>query len=399
MYDRQNREHVINDLSPPEDAPTAWRYPFSQTQFHYEDVNADGEDDLLLLYADPFFWSGPVYLFVLVWNGDRYEQPLMLVDGSKLSAGTRFALEDVLGDASPELHWFTDTGTSGSGYYASSYEHYIVRCETECNVLWHGLYAGTSYSFNVVSGGESVEHTMSTTRMDIADDFDQIWLTEQTFAVPVVRQLDSTPLEVFDVTEKVYQWDGEKYALVNTTVITPAYTYQPTPRLEAERDSAVAIIEATFVPVAYDDEDEYAYSRYDCTVFVNDVPIDDDFGCNPQYMHLSWQDVLADGRDELVVMTLFEYSHRLLIWQQWGEGYRQIAAIRGHINTPDLSDMQLVDVDDDPELELLAGRLGHDSDEFCFVNSYDNELCWFEVTLDQVVYQWNGWEYVREPSR
>ena len=393
-YSRESRSYDIVSLV--SDPPKAWDLPLPNTQFYYEDVNADGEDDLLLLYAETFL-GGSVYLIVMLWDDTAYTQPLLLIDETKLSASTKYYMEDLLGDEQPELVWMSNTDTSGSGYIEEQFDQYILQCNSECNIVWHTPFVNFWFSYDTISN--MLGHGLRTTTFQVSDDSSQIRTITQNFSTPLIANDTASPMQIFDITEEVYSWTGEIYTRTASTIISKASDWLPEMQDEASNGSIVAHLEAEFIHGVdfSDDEGGNAYNHYDCIMMVNGNPTGDSFGCNPFFSQLSWQDVTADSRDELILLTLLGASQRMLVWQRWGEGYRQIADISGSINHADLSDMVIKNVDSDPELEILAGRFGYQTNDFCFSTQFESEICWFEVTLDQVVYDWDGWQYVKSP--
>jgi hypothetical protein len=359
-----------------------------RTQLHYVDVNGDNEDDLLLLFADPFMW-GWNYLFIMLWENTHYGQPLALFEYSKVPGGVAFTLDDWTGDGISEIIWDTITTTSGSGYYESTLWRHIIQCLQECQVVW--VYPistdWNSYSFYRGRGIRATDLSLQVSGPEI------IAITEE-FMLPFIIGGISSQLQVLTATKEVFTWTGTNFTLTQSEIVRPAYNIAATQILTAELPTNIAFIQTVHIPTS---STSWEYEAFLCTVVVDTLVLEQEFKCNPAFSQIRWHDVLADGQNEIIVTALFETQVRMLIWQRKGAGFHLIADVYGDVIRADLYGVRLENIDDDPGYEILAGEWGLPTDLFCF--PYDTPggsetRCWYEIVRQDKVFKWDGKQFI-----
>jgi hypothetical protein len=107
---------------------------------------------------------------------------------------------------------------------------------------------------------------------------------------------------------------------------------------------------------------------------------------------------VGDGRPEIVIKALEFTTQRLIIFQWDGTVAPQIADITGDVIHSDLYGVRLEDVDSDGQLEILAGSgylsEGIDCKSYLDIAPGEIEVCWQELSFDDVIYKWDGASFV-----
>lgn len=355
---------------------------FAEMQIIYADVNHDGEQDLVALYSFPFI-QGNEFIIVMLWERAAYGQPFGIYLTSELQGGLHFSLEDWTGDGLEEIVWDVETNTTGSGYVETTYEKFIIRCGSECSVLWQGSTSVDWHSLINFHG-----RGIQTTDIHLLADPLRIETTTSLFHLPYVYEGETAPLKIFKTNQEIYTWTGSVFTPTHSSVLSPSHEVTSTQQLEAESAGGKAVIQTSYVP-AVPSLDKYEY--FTCQLEVGNTTVGDRFECIPSFTRVWWQDVTADGRDEVVVSTLYDIQARLLVWEIGG-GYRLTADIRGDVIRSDLYGVRLENIDQDPELEILAGEWLKYTDSFCFSTEIQEIVtaCWNSTSRDDVVYDWDG---------
>jgi hypothetical protein len=359
-------------------------FPNPDTLIRYEDVNGDGESDLLLAYANTFYW-GTEFLIILLWEGDKYSQPMGIIEISKLPTEVHHTLEDWTGDGIVEIVWDMENGTSGSGSGITQREKYIIQCLSECNVIW-------DYTTSVDVYGVNQYYLRRIEVADITLDADPLRITAVTEAyhLPYIDGESTSPLNVLTTTQQIFLWTGSTFELSETSILTPSY--QITSTFQISQDSEEGFIELNAVNIPAD-PGTIEFASYDCSIEVASVPLGPIIKCTPLFTEIWWQDVTADGEKELIANTLFENKGYLYIWRRAGDQYTPIANVVGDIIRPNLYGVKLGNVDADPAIEILAGEWRRITDDFCFLGDFDVSFCWQDITRGDILYDWNGVEF------
>lgn len=367
-----------------------------RTQFIYGDVNGDSEDDLLLLFAEPFMW-GFNYVVVMLWQGSHYDQPLAIFERTKLPGGVSLAFEDWTGDGIVEIVWDAEWVTSGSGYGESTRTKYLVQCLSQCHVVWSYTTSvdWESHSFYLGRGVRVADVALNT------EDSEIVAVTED-FMLPFTANADSisSPMYVFTTTREVFTWTGTTFELAQTEIVTPAHEITSTQKLTAQSLPGTATIEFVHVPADMGQYNEY--EGFSCTVKVNSLAIENDFRCNPAFTQVWWQNIAGDSQEEIVVTTLADARAFMYIWQRQADTYHLIAAVQADVIQANLYGTRLENVDEDEAYEILAGEWSRETSSFCFSHinpdGSDVPVCWREVTRRDVVYDWDGSHFVAIPG-
>ncbi|MCB8961802.1 MAG: hypothetical protein H6651_15905 [Ardenticatenales bacterium] len=356
--------------------------PDSRTQIDYLDVNGDGEVDLVLLFAEPFMW-GVNYIVVMLWQGTQYGAPFAIVEDTELNGGVAYEQADWTGDNVPELIWQSETVTSGSGYEESTWRQYVIRCQAECAVIWHGVRAvvWTSNSFYIGRGVQLTE-----IRPDPANS--QVVTRSEGFSLPFISGDQSFPWRVEAAQQAIYQWDGTQFALTTTEITDAAYEIASIQELSATANNQTATVNYEFVP-----GNGQQFDSFLCRLWVDGAIQGESFACNPYFTQVQWLNVLGDEPAEIVVITLYETSAWLHIWQAEGGLFTRIAPLSGDLINSAWPPIQLQNLDDDPELEIVTAILTVATEQFCFAypDPGDQEVqsCWTEFRRDYEIFDWD----------
>ena len=363
------------------------------TQMIYEDVTGNGELDLILADLQPYIW-GRGALVVLLWE-DGYGEPLLLTGFAKYSPNHRVLFEDWTGDGIPEIIYDFQSDTGGPGYIGTTRTRYVIHCQQQCDVIWWHV-TGQHESYYTV-GWTQTEVEQTTIAGNPA-----LLVSSESFYPPqlqyVASDVYSRGLQVLTSTEKIYTWDGMLFELSEERVVSLPYHVESQVMLTATHSSGV---EAIVLPEF--NEDDLLYPIYDCTLFVNDIAVHEPSPCHPEFTIVAWRDIIGDGREEIVVTALAFAEQRLLAFRWNGTEARLIADVTGDVIRPDLFGVALDDLDGDGQLEIRAGLFDRSSLSFCsmYQNIYSEDLrevevCWDDWHFTEVVYKWNGFQYVRQ---
>jgi hypothetical protein len=369
-------------------------FPLTESaQIMYEDVNGSGELDLIVADLQPYIWGRGI-LVVLLWE-NGYGDPLLLTGFAKYSPNHRVLFEDWLGDGSPEIIYDFQSDTGGTGYIGTTRTRYVIRCHQQCDVIWwHDTGQRESY-YTVGWTHTEVEHTIT------AGD-PTLLVSSESFYAPrlqyLVSDVYSRGLHVLTSTEKVYTWNGTIFELNEEQVVSLPYYVESDSVLTATHSSgAQAVILTAF------SEDEVWNPIYNCTLLVNDVPVHEPFPCHPAFTTVAWHDITGDGQEEIVVIALAFARQSLLAFRWNGIETRLIADISGDVIRPNLFGVALDDVNGDGQLEIRASLFDRSQLSFCAMYSAmyspdreEVEVCWAEWHFTEVVYKWNGFQYVRQ---
>jgi hypothetical protein len=299
-------------------------------------------------------------------------------------------LEDWTEDKIPEIVFDFTNDTGGSGYVETTWERYIISCQENCYVVWSGMTGQIRSYYSKGLTTTNIEKTI-----DENGDIAIILVKESfnapaLFSHPLIAGVEATvKASVFEI----YTWNGQTFEQTEQKILSPAYELESKSILTANNETGdIVFIDSVFV------DDDPFLPIYNCTLVLNGEAIGLPFECDANFSTVEWIDMTNDGHPEIVVKALaFEFQH--LIAFQWdGATAIQIADIMGDIVRSDLYGVRLEDVDGDGQLEILAGS-GYLSEGIeCnhFEGDYGrySEVCWHELSVDDVIYKWDGASFV-----
>ncbi|MCP4422721.1 MAG: VCBS repeat-containing protein [Chloroflexi bacterium] len=359
------------------------------TDVFYEDLNGDGEMDLVLSDLQPS-WGGEGIVAVFLWLHDHYARPFVIKGYAKYFPYQRVSFEDWTGDGIPEVIFDFKGDFGGTGYFSDSWRRNVIYCRDSCNVIWDELVAqtrrwnaiGLTYT-NIERGWN--EDNDPEIRVAVAESFN---------APDMVNVFeDRMPLRVFTTTLTVFVWSGDVFEQIEEQVLADSYSVESQSVLTATDKLNTAIITAE--PYMNDGYRPF----YKCTLYVNDVIIVEPFDCYRDFTTVDWFDLTGDGQKEVIVRTPIFDEQRLLAYQWNGDRATQIADVTGDIIRSDLYGVRYADVDDDGQLEILAGELHYQTDEstcktygepFFVKPSASEVVCWRDLTFGDLIYRWDG---------
>lgn len=360
-------------------------------EIFYEDVNGDGESDLILADMFPFLWSNG-FIMVSLWDGERYGAPLVIMDGAKYQPGLHVTFEDWTNDTNPEVIFDFKSDTGGTGFLETTWTRYVIHCQTSCNVAWWGI---TGQLTNYTSIGLI---TTITERSLDEEDNPSFSVTNESFHAPDIKGYGhiSSSQHIFTSTMKIYTWNGTFFEQISEDVLVPENTVTSDSVLYASSK-----INGTATITSELDESDSYRPIFSCTLNLNDKPISESFECLPDFTKVFWQDITSDGTEELVVLATGLGMQQLLAYEFKEQEVNQIANAVGDIIRSELFGVRLDDIDEDGQFEILAGRGYQTEGTDCKI--YDDiypdptEFCWWnELDLWEEIYRWNGQMFVLE---
>lgn len=362
------------------------------TEIFYEDVNGDEDMDLIVADLNLIGWK-PGFVIVTLWNKNQYSTPFMILDGAKYTPGLRVTFEDWTNDAIPEVIFDFSSDTGGPGFLETTWKRYVIHCQTSCNVAWQGI-TGQLSTYNSV-GLITTDFEKSIDDVSIPN----ISVTNHSFYAPDVSGNGGpnfTSYRVLTTTESTFTWDGIRFQQNDQKVLSAEYSVIGEPILLA----ANQIYGAAAISTELNKSDPYRYI-YSCLLILNDYPVSESFECLPDFTKIFWQDITNDGEEELVVLATGLGTQQLLAFELNGPEISQIADVTGDIIRSDLFGVHLEDIDDDGQLEILAGRgyvtEGSDCKVYDDIYPDPTEICWWnELNLWEEVYRWDGQQFVPE---
>lgn len=362
------------------------------TEVFYQDVNGDGEMDLILANLYLLGWN-PGFVIVTLWDKNQYNTPFVVMDGAKYSPGLRVTFEDWTNDTTPEVVFDFSSDTGGPGFQENTWKRYVIHCQTSCNVAWWGI-TGQLSSYT------SMGLITTTAERKIDEEGNpNLTVIDESFFAPDVRGYGHiSPFHrVFTSTMKTYSWNGINFEQTAANILAPEFT--------VTSDSVLSLYSqengATEVLSELDESDSYR-PIFRCTLNYNDNSIGEPFECLPDFTRIFWQDITNDGEEELVVLATSLGTQQLLAYEVNEQEIIQIADVTGDIIRSDLFGVRLEDIDADGQIEILAGRgyVTEGSDCKIYVGMFgpgESELCWWnELNLREEVYRWDGQQFVSE---
>ncbi|MAT97272.1 MAG: hypothetical protein CL608_09035 [Anaerolineaceae bacterium] len=362
------------------------------TEFFYQDVNGDEETDLILADMFPLFWENG-FVIVMLWTGNQYGTPLMILDGAKYSPGLQVTFEDWTNDDIPEIIFDFKSDLGGTGVKQTTWTRYVIHCHIACEVIWWGV-TGELLS------ASTIRKLLTTSIERNVDEMGKPNLTIETssFSAPDFGGTGNGAKTIFTSTLAIYTWNGTLFEKADEQVIQPMYTVTEDSILSATNQSGIdARITSEF-------DNFYAdYVIFHCTLEVGEIIVEETFECLPNFTKVTWLDITNDGREEIIIDATGLGTQSLLVFKWGEENLVQIANILGDIIDPDLFGVRLEDTDDDGQFEIVAGRGYFSEGSNCKIYEYGSpdptESCWWhELDLREQVYRWDGETFVLEPT-
>jgi len=396
----------------------------------YEDVNDDGEDDLIV--------SDYMFVGVFLWRADHYEGSFIYQgDPWKYDPGSRVTLEDWTNDGVPEIVFDYREDTGGTGARVTDWECYLIHCfdDYTCRVIWVGEMGALSEAYG--SGRVSlmranIEHSMDSETNPILEYSSETFAVFNSSTLPFTypiddgilsydsgRPLEKIPdystwesLKVYTSSLEIFIWNGNQYKWQETKVVSPLKTIDSQAALEATGEGG---INAT---IAYERFDDATFDVDVCQLLVNGKETGPEFGCEHNFSQLEWLDVTGDDEEELIIRGYAGFLldeegaweknphdkecsvKQLMIILQWDQSELEaIADITGCVVESDLYGVRFEDIDFDGQTEILAAN-GMFTESRCSSRfstaglEEKQENCWYELGYQNEVYKWNGSEFV-----
>jgi len=395
----------------------------------YEDVNGDGEDDLIV--------SDYMFVGVFLWRDDHYEGSFVYQgDPWKYDPGSRVTLEDWTGDNVPEIVFDFRQDTGGTGVRVTDWTRYVIHCaevELSCQVIWAGRLGGLGEGYS--NGGISFSQSSLKHIRDL-HDAPILEVESESFAIyawgslpytsPIGdgiltyksgRKIDDYPeyspiesLKIYTATKDIFVWNGSQYEWQKTDILTPSVTIDFQANLQALN------ADGPNASVTFKNNNDAGLNNDICQLNIDGQKIGFEFGCKYNFTQLEWQEVTGDDKEELVITAFsnvytdtgfegeLEYPdkdcihQRMIVYQQAASEMKQIADVTGCVVESDLYGVRFEDIDNDGQVEILAA-------DGWFTNSRcssrfsasgpegKQENCWYALGYQNEVYVWNGSDF------
>ncbi len=360
------------------------------TETFYQDVNGDGEADLILADMFPFFWENG-FVIVMLWSGNQYDTPLMILDGAKYSPGLQVTFEDWTNDNIPEIIFDFKSDLGGTGVKQTTWTRYVIHCHIACEVIWWGV-TGELLSASTIRRllTTNIEHQLNEMGKP------RLRVGTSSFSAPDFGGMGNGSKIVFTSTSAIYIWNGTLFEKTGEQVVQPMQTITKDSILSATNQSGIeALITSEF-------DNYYAdYVIFHCTLKIGETIVEETFECLPNFTKVTWLDITNDGREEIIIHATGLGTQNLIVFQWSDETFVQIANVKGDIIRSDLFGVRLEDIDEDGQLEIIAGRgyfsEGSNCKTYEYIRPEPAEFCWwYELDLQEQIYKWNGKTFVLE---
>lgn len=399
-------------------------------QLIYEDVNGDGEDDLVVsdyLFVGIFIWEETEYTGSFIYQGYPW----------KYDPGSRVALEDWTNDGISEVVFDFREDTGGTGVRITDWSRYVIHCQIDgisCKVVWAGQLGSLYEGYG--PGGVSLLQT-DVNQVNNDDNPPSLEVVTESFALysqgaipysfPIEdgilsysggRKIEGSPpfypiesLKVYTSTLDLFTWNGNEFEWQETQVLKPAEYIDSQATLESTNNQGQT------ASISVKPNNDAGLENDICQLSIDGNITGLPFGCKDNFTAVDWQDVTGDDESELVITAYsgvyldagFEGEYlvpdkdcihqRMLIFQQENNQWKQIANVTGCIVQSNLYGVRLEDMNDDGQVEILAAN-GWFTAPRCYsvfsVSAPDGQQdnCWYEVGYQNEVYKWNGTEFV-----
>ncbi|MCB9421163.1 MAG: hypothetical protein H6667_15280 [Ardenticatenaceae bacterium] len=364
------------------------------TDIFYQDVNGDGEVDLILSDLHPSWW-GQGIMAIFLWVRDHYIKPFVVMGYAKYFPYQRVSFEDWTGDNIPEVIFDFKGDFGGTGYFKDTWMRYVIHCQESCSVVWNEIVAQTR-RFNAIGLTSTI-----IVRTSNDDNKPEIRITTESFNAPEIGPgFEDDPfadLRVYTSTLQVYTWNGDIFEQSDEQVLSLPETIVSKAVLNSTDGPNVATLNADLTLTTDLNSEDFYRPSYDCALYVNGMILGEPFNCYRDFSTVEWVDLTGDGQKEVVVIAQVFDTQRLLAYQ-WDAGVAmQIADISGDIIRSDLYGVRLEDVDGDGQLEIMAGVLDYQTDRSTcktygepFFVSGTEVVCYHELAFDDLLYSWDG---------
>lgn len=328
-----------------------------------EDVNGDGEFDLILHSAD-------AELFILLWAQNEYilgwQERVVFWRGTPT---TRVVLEDWTADGFPEIIFDATTLAGGSGWFVYLTNRTIFHCtETTCSVAWKKEIEVRDDLY----GWGNLERSHVHTKPILNDGVPSIRAFSEGFTVahrPSGPDFGYYPshfsdgIQVLTSTVTLYNWNGITFEPVDEEIVS-------LPRnIPSDLQTSTTNSDGTLAEVIIRQQLGLDVWMENCQLFIAGNAMAPQFPCSNKFTRVEWLDVVGDNKPEVIVTTFTGLaggvwenywvedrcqSQRLLIFQSTGNTYTPIANVTGCIEESDLYGVRLEDVNGDGQYEIRS---------------------------------------------
>ncbi len=258
----------------------------------YEDINGDGESDLVI--------AGTEGTAIMIWERDHYLDPFLIPSSYQSSLEPPIIedrFEDWTNDGVSEIIYDEKTTDHGTGYWISETKRLIIHCSIlECQTIWEGQIAEDVTDYN--SGG------MAKNRTDISHVLSQsgkpaIRANTHGFSVICCWILSGPPptpsLYVYTSTLSLYEWNGQEFAFVDQKIIRNSYSIDAQQNLHATSHKGVD------ADIIYNENLAAGNNNDVCQLLIDGLAVGERFGCRGNFTSMQWQDITNDNVDDLVI--------------------------------------------------------------------------------------------------
>ncbi len=373
----------------------------------YKDVNGDQEEDLIV--------TDVLLTAIFLWSNEEYHLPYVILGSEwKYFPSSQTSFEDWTNDGVPEVifNYVGDSGGTGARY--ASWSRYVIRCEQDdCHLIWDGLLTNIYSDYN--TGGltlfqSEIERRLENERLLLEKTTSGFSIYDLYFLSPEEYWNIPEALKVYTSTLESFVWDGSVFERMETEILDEPYIIEEDASLEADFEGNRALI-------TYENNHAADGNNDFCQLFVNEDVVGNLFGCKRNFTTVEWRDITNDGQLEIVVKALsgawpYAFSgtwpdvdsedwyqlsdiscvHQHLLAYHWDGGVsRKIADVEGCVIQSDLFGVQLSDIDNDGQVEVLAGSSLFTKMECTAGIQYS---CWYEFDPQIDTYKWNGTEFL-----
>lgn len=356
-------------------------YRTQNAYWEYIDLSGDGVDDLVIRGR---WFADASYVKILIWSSFRYCDPFTSVSSGGNGGGVTTSLEDWTNDGVPEIIRTAWIPNSTASWFTSRWSTYMISC---VGGFCRSILSVPEHTINVTY--DNGEYSIRRTYLD-RDTVDETPILRFRSEGFTVHPFNSTlpPLVIEPVMNRIYQWNGTLFELMEEREVVPAFSLGSMQILSAT--NSLGEIATVTLPTATP-----SGGWTNCTISIQEEQVGFCVG-RPEFVRITWQDVTNDGIEELLVWDVTSngkgltcFHQTLTIYQAIKGGYTRLPAISGCVMGSDLHGVRIEDLDGDGQVEIIAAR------DLLTSSRLESETTFpFPVRLWENVYLFDGTSFV-----